>query len=169
MNDAPGDQHRAAIRWSELPSEVAALAGSVRSRLEAHPHHVLATLHRDGRPRVSGTNVMFDRAMMWIGTMPRSRKGVDLGIDPRCAIHSAPLDEQLGEGAGDARVEAVAHQLPPDVSAALLRDAFGDDATMDGDLWELWVTSMSMVTVERDRMRIRAWSPATGMSEVLRD
>jgi hypothetical protein len=156
------------LRWSEVAEATPELAAAVQERFEAHAHHVIATLHADGRPRVSGTNVMFDDGYMWMGSMPDSRRGADLLRDPRCALHSAPLDEELGEGSGDARVEALAARLPDDVAIALLREAWGEDATIDGDMMELRITSMSLVTVEGEEMRVRSWSPDDGSRDVRR-
>ena len=156
------------VRWSEVEAAVPELAAAVRSRFEAHAHHVIATLHADGRPRVSGTNVMFDAGYMWMGSMPDSRRGADLLRDPRCALHSAPLDEELADGSGDARVEALARRLPDDVAIELLREAWGDDATIDGDMMELTVRSISLVTVEGEEMRVLSWSPAKGLRDVRR-
>ena len=131
-----------AARWSEVVESAPELAEAVKERFEAHPHHVIATLHADGRPRVTGTNVMFNEGMFWMGSMDSSRRGADMERDPRCAVHSAPLDEELGDGAGDARIEAVAEALAPDVALRLIREIFGDDASMDGDMCELKVRSM---------------------------
>lgn len=155
--------------WAEVAAAVPELAPEVQARFEAHPHHVLATLHADGRPRCSGSNVMFEDGRLWIGSMPDSRKGADLGRDPRCALHSFPMDEELAEGRGDARIEAVARRLPDEVALELLRSSFGEDATIDGDMMELMVVAMSLVTVEGDEMRIRSWTPAGGMREVRRN
>lgn len=157
-----------AVGWAEVEAAAPELAEEVRARFEAHAHHVIATLHADGRPRVSGTNVMFDSGYFWMGSMPDSRRGADLLADPRCAIHSAPLDEELADGSGDARVEALALRLPDEVAIELLREAWGDDATIDGDMMELRIRTMSLVTVEGDEMRVRSWSPANGLRDVRR-
>jgi hypothetical protein len=154
--------------WSAVEAAVPELAAAVLARFESHPHHVLATLHADGRPRCSGTNVMVDNGRLWIGSMPGARKGSDLQRDPRCALHSAPLDEELADGSGDARIEAVATRLPDDVALELIRASFGEDATIDGDMMELAVVSMSLVTVEGEEMRIRSWSPTAGERDVRR-
>ncbi|MCO5318512.1 MAG: pyridoxamine 5'-phosphate oxidase family protein [Microthrixaceae bacterium] len=157
-----------ALRWAELPGDASDLAAAVRERFEAHPHHVLATLHLDGRPRVSGTNVMFGPGTLWIGSMPGALKSLDLRRDPRCALHSAPLSEELAVQEADARIEAVAVALGDDEAERLLVDAFGDDASMDGDMWELRIRSMSLVHVEGDRMWVRSWSPDRGEEVVSR-
>ncbi len=157
------------VGWGEFEAAEPLLAGAVRSRFEAHPHHVLATLRADGRPRVTGTNVMFHEGMLWIGSMPGSRKGADLARDPRCALHSAPLDEDLGADSGDAKIDAVARQLDGTTAQTLIREEFGDDATMEGEMWELELRSVSLVEVSGEQLRIRSWTAAGGVREVFRD
>jgi len=111
---------------------------------------------------------MFDEGRLWIGSMADSRKGADLRRDPRLALHSCPLDEELAPGAGDARIEAVAQRLPDDLALRLLRGAFGEEATIEGDMFELSVVGLSLVTVEGDQMRVRSWTPEGGERDVLR-
>ena len=41
--------------WSEFEREAPALAAEVRRRLDAYTHKTMATLRRDGAPRISGT------------------------------------------------------------------------------------------------------------------
>jgi hypothetical protein len=43
------------VTWKQFSEEVPALADAVQARFKAHKHHVLATLRKDGSPRVSGT------------------------------------------------------------------------------------------------------------------
>jgi hypothetical protein len=38
----------------------------------------LATLRRDGSPRISGTEVEFTDGQVWLGMMPGSLKALDL-------------------------------------------------------------------------------------------
>ena len=63
---------------------------------------MLATLRRDGSPRISGIEVTFADGQLWLGMMPDSRKALDLQRDPRFALHSAPLDADLKDG--DAKI-----------------------------------------------------------------
>ena len=78
----------------------------MEARLRAHRHRVLATLRRDGSPRVSGTEVQLHddgpaAGMLLLGSMPRSRKGADMAHDPRVALHSNPGDgSMVGADAG---------------------------------------------------------------------
>ena len=43
--------------WEQFRTEAPDLADAIAARWAAHKHHVLATLRRDGSPRVSGTEV----------------------------------------------------------------------------------------------------------------
>ncbi|MFC6581074.1 hypothetical protein [Planomonospora parontospora] len=45
--------------WQEIEKEVPELAGRVRELLDAHRHKTMATLRRDGSPRISGTEAQF--------------------------------------------------------------------------------------------------------------
>jgi hypothetical protein len=45
--------------WAELESEAPEFARAVRDRLDAGKHKTIATLRRDGSPRISGTEADF--------------------------------------------------------------------------------------------------------------
>ena len=94
------------VSWSELEAESPELAAFARSRFDAHRHKGLATIRRDGSPRISGIEVEFRLGEMWIGSMPGARKGADLRRDPRLALHSG-MDEP-DAATGDAKVAGVA-------------------------------------------------------------
>ncbi len=61
-----------------------------RRVLDQHQHKVIATLRRDGSPRVSGNELRFIDGEVWLGMMPGSVKALDLLRDPRVAVHGAP-------------------------------------------------------------------------------
>lgn len=155
--------------WGEVATAAPDLAAAVAARFAAHPHHVLATLHADGRPRVNGTNVFVADGRLWIGSMPGARRVVDLEERGWCALHSAPLDGTLPAGGGDARVEARAVRLDADEAAALLATAHpGGDAPPVGDVFELLVVSMSLLEVDGEELVLRRWSPDRGVTTVRR-
>lgn len=85
-----------------MEAEAPGLAARARAFLDAHVHKTLATLRRDGSPRVSGTEVDFAEGELWIGSMWGSVKALDLRRDPRFALHSASVDPP--EWKGDAKV-----------------------------------------------------------------
>src|SRR5215213_7781883 len=78
--------------WSEVEAAAPELVARARATMDAHKHKVLATLRRDGSPRVSGIEATFTDGELWLGMMPGSRKAHDLRRDPRLALHSATED-----------------------------------------------------------------------------
>ena len=56
--------------WTEFSANAAEFAEVIQGRLSASEHHVLATLHADGSPRVNGTNLLFEGEDLVIGCMP---------------------------------------------------------------------------------------------------
>ncbi|MBW3601382.1 MAG: pyridoxamine 5-phosphate oxidase, partial [Actinobacteria bacterium] len=60
--------------WGEVTAAVPAFAEAVRARFDAHRHKVLATLRRDGAPRISGVEAAFADDDLWMGMMHGSRK-----------------------------------------------------------------------------------------------
>src|ERR671911_3239504 len=78
--------------WSEFEAAAPELAEKVRERLDAHVHKTLATVRRDGSPRISGTETRLVDGELWIGSMWQGRKALDLQRDPRFAVHSGSHD-----------------------------------------------------------------------------
>ncbi|MBK9178009.1 MAG: pyridoxamine 5'-phosphate oxidase family protein [Acidimicrobiales bacterium] len=144
--------------WSTFEHEAPELAASVRSRFAANPHHVLGTLRRDGSPRLSGTEVHIHDGEVWLGVMPGSRKLDDVRRDPRCALHSAPLETDLA--AGDAKLAGRAEEVAdPARRAAVLAAIAPQDAPVDGSLLRLDLGEASLVTVRGDRLHVDTWHP----------
>lgn len=133
-------------------------AGRVKGLLAAHPHHVVATVRQDGSPRVGGTNVFVTDGVLWIGMMPQAARVGDLRRDPRCAIHSAPIDEHLT--LGDVRLRLLADEADPEQAAALL----GPDHPGDGVVFTLEVAEASIVRVEDEVLVVEVWHQGSGLA-----
>ena len=88
--------------WDEVSKAAPELSAAVQRVFDAHIHKVMATLRRDGSPRVSGTEVSFRDGDVWLGSMPDALKAHDLRRDPRCALHSSPSDAEMT--GGDAKI-----------------------------------------------------------------
>ena len=68
-----------AMSWSCLVDADPDLAERVRQSFSLRKHATLATLRRDGSPRISGTEVEFaDDGELYVGMMPRSLKALDV-------------------------------------------------------------------------------------------
>jgi hypothetical protein len=108
-------------RWQDVVDSEPDLAEQVRRIFDAHKHKTIATLRRDGSPRLSGLEVEFKGGELTFGMMPRSRKCADLRRDPRSEIHSASIDPGNAGRAwpGDARISGRAREITdPDERAA---------------------------------------------------
>src|ERR671917_579459 len=104
--------------WNVVEDEAPELAAQARRFLDAHVHKTLATLRRDGSPRISGTEVAFADGELWLGSMWRSLKALDLLRDPRFALHSGSADPP--DWAGDAKLAGSVEEVTdPDRRAAI--------------------------------------------------
>src|SRR3972149_5161418 len=78
--------------WQEVVDAAPEFARAVRALFDAGRHKTLATLRKDGAPRISGIEVSFKDGEVWFGSMKDARKAVDLRRDPRLALHSPSPD-----------------------------------------------------------------------------
>jgi hypothetical protein len=148
--------------WSEVESEAPELAALARRFLDLNKHKVLATLRRDGSPRVSGTEVRFVDGELWLGSMPNALKARDLQRDPRFALHGAPLDPDAG-WEGDAKLAGRAEEITdPDRRAQILSEQFSDSHLFRADISELSVVQVA--GDPPDHLVIEAWHAGRGIS-----
>jgi hypothetical protein len=80
--------------WSEVDTEAPELARRAREILDSHRHKTIATLRRDGSPRISGIETDFREGDLYIGSMLNAVKALDLQRDGRFALHSASPDPE---------------------------------------------------------------------------
>ena len=95
--------------WGEIEAEAPDLAAAAREFLEARTHKTIATLRRDGSPRISGTEATLHGGELWWGSMPNAVKALDLRRDPRFALHSGSEDPP--DWAGDGKVAGRAEEM----------------------------------------------------------
>ena len=147
--------------WSDFEAAAPELAAEVRARLEAHTHKTLATVRRDGAPRISGTEATFADGELWIGSMWHARKALDLQRDPRFALHSGSDDPP--EWSGDAKLAGVVEEITDE---ALVRERNGEAAANGpSHLFRLDLREVSAVglNAERTKLVIRIWTPERGV------
>ncbi|MEV6278972.1 pyridoxamine 5'-phosphate oxidase family protein [Nocardia sp. NPDC051832] len=138
--------------WQEFVSEAPELAAQVKARFEAHETHVLATLRRDGAPRVSGSEVQFLGPDLMFGSMPAARKAADLQRDGRCAIHAHPGD-------GDAKVMGVAVEI-----TGPAKEAFGSPPDVHDFRLDLTEVVFTSVDAAAELLVIQHWRPGRGVA-----
>jgi len=155
--------------WSEVEAAAPALAARVRATMDAHKHKVLATLRRDGSPRVSGIEAEFSDGELWLGMMPGSRKAMDLRRDPRLALHSAsvdPTEEDPSGWPGDAKVAGRAVEVDdPALVERLAGEGGGGAHLFRVDLAEVVHTR---VGEPADHLVIEVWREGMGLRRLRR-
>jgi hypothetical protein len=142
--------------WSEFEEQAPALAERVRARLDAHTHKTIATIRRDGSPRISGTETEFKDGELWIGSMWQALKARDLQRDPRFALHSGSDDPE--DWSGDAKLAGVAEEIvdPERTSSHLFRLDLREVSTVELDdarkalVIEVWTPERGVRTMKRD-------------------
>ena len=130
--------------WSAIEHEAPELAAQARGFFDALVHKTLATLRRDGSPRISGSEVIFAEGELWLGSMWRSMKALDLQRDPRFALHSGSPDPDAG-WKGDAKLAGRVEEISdPDRRAAILggKGGPGPSHVFRCDITELSVISL---------------------------
>lgn len=83
--------------WSQFRDAQPALADRARQRLHGRVSY-LATVRKDGSPRVHPVTPIVSSAALYLFMEPTSPKGRDLERDPRFALHAAVEDNDGGGG-----------------------------------------------------------------------
>jgi hypothetical protein len=160
-----GDRRRMS-GWLQFEQEAPELAASVRARLDAHVHKTLATLRRDGSPRISGTECQFVDGELWIGSMWQALKARDLQRDPRFALHSGSDDPP--EWPGDAKLSGVVEEI---TDPEVVQRINGAAASGPSHLFRLDLHEASVVGLNeaRDRIVIELWHPGEAVRRIERE
>lgn len=161
--------------WHDLTQTAPELTAMVERRFRTTGLGYLATLRRDGAPRISGVEPLFAHGEVWLGMMPASRKGDDLRRDPRCCLHAANIDKQVADG--DARIAGRAVQVHDDETVERFLVAFAaeagkpvEEAVPPGpfDLFRLDVDELVHLKPGGDHLVIESWTTARGAQRVER-
>jgi hypothetical protein len=106
--------------WRAVEEEAPDFARTVHELFDAHLHKTMATLRKDGSPRISGIEAAFKDGELTLGMMPGSMKALDVRRDPRIALHSGsptPPEDDPGAWPGDAKITGRAVETnPPDAT-----------------------------------------------------
>ncbi|OYD68528.1 pyridoxamine 5'-phosphate oxidase [Rhodococcus sp. OK302] len=144
------------VTWKQFSEEAPALAEAVEARLKAHKHHVLATLRKDGSPRVSGTEVELLNGLMVLGSMVGALKAKDLQRDGRYALHSNPGHHTM-EG-GDAKIAGSAREVFDEEMDAILA-SYSYEVPKPLHLFVLDLNEVVHTTIDGDHMHVDLWKP----------
>lgn len=157
------------VSWSEFTAVEPELAGRVRAVFDRNKHKTMATLRKDGSPRISGTEADFKDGELWLGSMPDARKANDLLRDPRVAIHGPTTEpDEAGSMEPDAKIAGKAIEVTdPEILAK-----FGEGAPPGPfHLFRVDVTEVAVTGVDGDppdHLVIDFWTADGGRQTVKR-
>jgi hypothetical protein len=150
--------------WAEFEAAAPELAAKVRARLDAHTHKTLATLRKDGSPRISGSETNLMEGELWIGSMWHALKARDLQRDSRFALHSGSADPP--EWSGDAKLAGVVEEITdPERVKEINGEAVGPSHLFRLDLLEVSTVGLDE---ERKALVIEIWTPEGGVRTMKR-
>jgi Pyridoxamine 5'-phosphate oxidase len=86
------------MKWSELERRQPRLAGLGRQRLLDPGVVLVATIRRDGTPRLSPVEPFVMDGELWLSMLWQSTKAADLARDPRILVHGVVTNRMGEEG-----------------------------------------------------------------------
>jgi hypothetical protein len=147
--------------WSEIERSEPEFAKKAKALFDVHKHKTLATIRKDGSPRISGTEISFVEDDLWFGGMPQSRKALDLQRDPRFALHGPTVDPS-DNWQGDVKISGRAEEIH---DQELMRKVAGPEVPpapfhlFRADIHEVVVTA-----VDGNYLKIDHWVEGKGLS-----
>jgi hypothetical protein len=148
--------------WAEFASAEPALASRVEERFAIRKHKTLATLRKDGSPRISGIEVEFANGEVFLGMMPDSLKVHDLERDPRLAVHSPTDDPPQGNPRGwPGEAKLAGYALEVD---------FPDRPAAGGHRFRIDITEAVLTYLNEagDQLVVESWHPGKGTKRLER-
>jgi hypothetical protein len=141
--------------WAALVAAEPDFAARVQRVFDLRRHKTLATLHRDGSPRVSGIELAFVDGNAVMGMMPGSVKAADLRRDPRMVVHAAsddPPTEDASAWLGDAKIGGRAVEVDGEPGQPSNRFRI-----------EISEVVLTRVGQPADHLVIESWHPGRGL------
>jgi hypothetical protein len=152
-------------RWAEIEAAEPEFASAVQALFDAHRHKVLATIRKDGSPRVSGIELTFSDGDVWFGSMPGARKLDDLSRDPRLALHCSSEDppEDPTTWPGDAKLSGRAVEV--DDPERLDSMGGGSEEEVPGHLFRVEKSEAVLTRVNEaaEHLDVLVWTPEKGL------
>jgi Pyridoxamine 5'-phosphate oxidase len=154
--------------WNEVADAEPEFAQRVQALFDAQRHKTMATLRKDGSPRISGIEAQFIKGDVWLGMMGGSMKALDLLRDPRLALHSATVDppEDPTAWPGEAKLAGRAEEVTDQAIIAAVAAQSGQEPPAGPfHLFRIDVTEVVMTRVSDppDHLVIELWREGQGV------
>jgi hypothetical protein len=109
------------MRWSEMQDQQPRLGALAHDRLVAPGVLLVATVRRDGTPRLSPVEPFVLDGDLWLSMLLGSLKAAALLRDPRVLVHSIVTGPDGGEG--EMKVRGTAEDVPDEARQGRYADA----------------------------------------------
>ena len=144
-------------RWQQIEQEFADFAAKVQARFDAGTNKTIATVRRDGAPRISATELTFEKGEVTFGMMGGSMKLLDVRRDPRIAVHSPTIEPPADapeKWPGDAKLAGRAVEIPE----------LPEGAVPGAGYFRVEVTEVALtyVGVPADHLVVESWDAVHG-------
>ena len=153
--------------WSEFAAAAPALAERVKERFDAHKHKTMATIRKDGGPRISGTECQFQDGELFIGSMWQAVKALDLQRDGRFAIHSATVDPEA-PGWAEAKIAGTAHEVVDEEEVKRRNGEAGANGPSHSFRLDITEASAVYLNEAKTKLIIEVWTPDRGVRTIER-
>jgi hypothetical protein len=142
--------------WQEMEKDAPEFAERVRSRFAVGTNKTIATLRKDGSPRISGSELEIKDGEVTLGMMSGSMKLLDVRRDPRVAVHSPTTEPPSNpvEWLGEAKLAGRVVAIPP--------PAEGGEEGSGYFRVDLTEVALTHVGDPADHLVIESWHPGRG-------
>jgi hypothetical protein len=153
-----------AVSWGTLKLLAPELYELGRLRLVETRLALLATLQRDGVPRISPIEPYFSGKELVFGALEWSLKAHDLLRDPRCALHSVVTGPDNGEP--EFKLYGDAHQADEDLRRSCSEGWWNAGTPRDAIVFVMRIARAVSIewNIQTTEMLIRRWSGSRGYS-----
>jgi Pyridoxamine 5'-phosphate oxidase len=156
--------------WAELEAAAPELAGKGRELIDLFRFVYIATLRRDGTPRISAVEARIAGGELAMSMIPGTLKARDLLRDPRLALN-APLqhpDDPNEEFKLRGRAVEVHDRDLKEAVAAAVESTSGWRPPPGWDFFSVDIGDAAFIAWNAGVMRMLRWSPEEGVQEVER-
>jgi hypothetical protein len=160
-------------RWAEFEEAAPELAALGRELIERFRFVFLATIRKDGGPRVNPVEAHFVHGDLALVTVPRTLKALDLLRDPRAFVHTPILEPNLGTpGEFKLRARAVEIGEPALVEAVAETVERASGYRPPGD-WHFFALDVESAVFHRydeaeEIHHVLRWTPERGLEQSTR-
>src|SRR5713226_7219855 len=150
------------MNWRDPETAAPELADLGKKRLEQARVALLATLRKDGSPRISPVEPFLTQGHLLFGAMSWSLKRRDLLRDPRCVLHSVISDPDSGEG--ELKLYGRATEADEQIRNRCREGWWAARPTEAASVFSLNITQATFISwdTKHGKMTVRRCSPQRG-------